>query len=56
MAQIKLTMALSHYDRHLPFFDRSVQAEGVDLQVLEVGQSEPLKARPGPTRANAAKK
>jgi hypothetical protein len=43
MAQIKLTMALSHYDRHLPFFDRSVQAEGVDLQVLEVGQSEPLK-------------
>ena len=43
MAGLKLTMALSHYDRHLPFFDRSVQAEGVDLQVLEVGQSEPLK-------------
>ena len=43
MAQIKLTMALSHYDRHLPFFDRSVHAEGIDLQVLEVGQSEPLK-------------
>ena len=39
----ELYMALSHYDRHLPFFDRSVQAEGVDLQVLEVGQSEPLK-------------
>ena len=43
MAQLELTMALSHYDRHLPFFDGSVQAEGVDLQVLEVGQSNPLK-------------
>jgi 4,5-dihydroxyphthalate decarboxylase len=43
MAQLKLTMALSHYDRHIPFFDGSLQAEGVDLQVLEVGQSEPLK-------------
>jgi 4,5-dihydroxyphthalate decarboxylase len=43
MAQLKLTLALSHYDRHIPFFDGSVQAEGVDLQVLEVGQSEPLK-------------
>jgi hypothetical protein len=43
MAGLKLTMALSHYDRHLPFFDGSVQAEGVDLRVLEVGQSEPLK-------------
>jgi 4,5-dihydroxyphthalate decarboxylase len=36
-------MALSHYDRHLPLFDGSVRAEGVDLQVLEVGQSNPLK-------------
>jgi 4,5-dihydroxyphthalate decarboxylase len=43
MAQIKLTMALSHYDRHIPFFDGSVQVEGVDLQILEVGQSEPLR-------------
>jgi 4,5-dihydroxyphthalate decarboxylase len=43
MANPKLTMALSHYDRHIPFFDGSVQAEGVELQVLEVGQSEPLK-------------
>src|SRR5262244_2968199 len=43
MAQIKLNMALSHYDRHVPLFDGSVQAEGIDLQVLEVGQSEPLK-------------
>ncbi|MBF8253621.1 MAG: 4,5-dihydroxyphthalate decarboxylase [Deltaproteobacteria bacterium] len=43
MANLRLTMALSHYDRHIPFFDGSVKAEGVDLQVLEVGQSNPLK-------------
>jgi 4,5-dihydroxyphthalate decarboxylase len=43
MANPKLTMALSHYDRHIPFFDGSVQAEGIELQVLEVGQSHPLK-------------
>jgi 4,5-dihydroxyphthalate decarboxylase len=43
MANVKLTMALSHYDRHIPLFDGSVRAEGVDLQVLEVGQSNPLK-------------
>ena len=43
MAQLKLTLALSHYDRHIPLFDGSVQADGVELQVLEVGQSSPLK-------------
>jgi len=43
MANIRLTLALSHYDRHIPFFDGSVQAEGVELQVLQVGQSNPLK-------------
>ena len=43
MAQAKFTMALSHYDRHIPLLDGSVQAEGVDLTVLEVGQSHPLK-------------
>lgn len=43
MANLRLSMALSHYDRHIPFFDGSVTAEGVDLQVLEVGQSHPLK-------------
>ena len=36
-------MALSHYDRHIPLFDGSVTAEGVNLQVLAVGQSSPLK-------------
>jgi 4,5-dihydroxyphthalate decarboxylase len=43
MANLRLSMALSHYDRHIPFFDGSVQVDGVDLQVLEVGQSSPLK-------------
>jgi 4,5-dihydroxyphthalate decarboxylase len=43
MANVKLTMALSHYDRHIPFFDGSVRVEGVDLSILQVGQSEPLR-------------
>src|SRR3972149_2113617 len=43
MANLSLTMALSHYDRHVPLFDGSVQAENVDLQVLEVAQPNPLK-------------
>ena len=43
MAKPSLTLALSHYDRHIPLFDGSVTAEGVELQVLEVGQSNPLK-------------
>ena len=43
MANLSLTMALSHYDRHVPLFDGSVTADNVDLQVLEVGQSDPLK-------------
>jgi 4,5-dihydroxyphthalate decarboxylase len=43
MASPRLTLALSHYDRHLPLFDGSVGLEGAELQVLEVGQSNPLK-------------
>jgi 4,5-dihydroxyphthalate decarboxylase len=43
MANVKLTMALSHYDRHIPFFDGSVRVDGVDLSILQVGQSEPLR-------------
>ena len=43
MAKIKLTMALSHYDRQIPFFDGTVTLDGVDLTVLEVGQSNPLR-------------
>jgi 4,5-dihydroxyphthalate decarboxylase len=43
MANPRFTLALSHYDRHIPLFDGSVGADGCDLQVLEVGQSHPLK-------------
>jgi 4,5-dihydroxyphthalate decarboxylase len=43
MAQAHLTIALSHYDRHIPFFGGSVVPEGIDLRVLEVGESKPLK-------------
>jgi len=43
MPKTKLTLALSHYDRHIPFFDGSVQLEDFDLDVLQVGQSVPLR-------------
>ena len=43
MAKADLTIALSHYDRHIPLFDRSIQVEGANMTVLEVGQSHPLK-------------
>ena len=43
MAQPKLTMALSHYDRHIPLFDGSVRVDGAEIEVLEVGQSNPLR-------------
>jgi 4,5-dihydroxyphthalate decarboxylase len=43
MASVKLTMALSHYDRHFPFFDGAVSIDGADLEALLVGQTEPLK-------------
>jgi 4,5-dihydroxyphthalate decarboxylase len=35
-----LTLAVSHYDRYVPFFDGSVEATGFDLRVIHVGQSE----------------
>ena len=40
MATAKITLAVSHYDRHVPFFDGTVHAEGIDLKVLIVGQSD----------------
>ena len=43
MPQLKLTMALSHYDRHMPFLDGSLKTEGIDLDVMIVGQSSPLR-------------
>ena len=43
MSKSKLTLALSHYDRHIPFFDGSVQLEDFELEVLQVGQSVTLR-------------
>jgi len=44
MEKIKITLALSHYDRHLPFFDGTLpEIEGIEIQALQVGQSTPLK-------------
>ena len=36
MAGIKLTLALEHYDRHLPLLQGQVQPEGIDLDVKHV--------------------
>jgi hypothetical protein len=40
MARPKFTLAVSHYDRYVPFLDGSVKPKGFDLEVLHVGQSE----------------
>jgi len=41
---LKLTIALDRYDRHFPFFDGTVKPPvGIELQVLQVGQSAPLR-------------
>jgi 4,5-dihydroxyphthalate decarboxylase len=40
MANPRITIAVSHYDRHVPFFDGTVQPDGIDLNVLIVGQSD----------------
>ena len=36
MPELKLTLAVEHYDRHLPFLDRTVTAEGIQLDVRHV--------------------
>lgn len=41
MSQIPLSLAVAHYDRHVPFLDSTVGVDGVQLRVLEVGQSIP---------------
>ncbi len=43
MTRLALTMALAHYDRHVPFLDGTIKPEGIDLTVLDVGQSSPLR-------------
>lgn len=39
MARVPVTLALAHYDRHVPFLEGTVGVEGADLRVLQVGQS-----------------
>jgi 4,5-dihydroxyphthalate decarboxylase len=39
----QLTMALSVYDRHIPFFDGTAKVRDVDLQVLAVGEANSLR-------------
>lgn len=39
MANPKLTLAISHYDRYIPLLEGVVSPEGFELEVLHVGQS-----------------
>src|SRR6185503_13002426 len=43
MLRPKISMALSLYDRHIPFFDGTVEVRDVDLQVLAVGEANSLR-------------
>jgi 4,5-dihydroxyphthalate decarboxylase len=43
MIRPKITLALSVYDRHIPFFDGTVTVKDVDLQVLAVGEANSLR-------------
>ena len=40
MSDLRLSMALDHYDRHIPFTDGTVRPTGIDLQVLSIGQDQ----------------
>ena len=37
---LKITMALEHYDRHMPFVDGSLTPRGIDLQMSFVGMGD----------------
>lgn len=42
--KLKLTLAIERYDRHFPFFDKTVTPpDGVELEVFQVGQSSDLR-------------
>jgi len=44
MKKLKLKVALSHYDRHIPFFDGNLPVpDNIELTALQVGQSVPLR-------------
>ena len=38
MADLRVSMALEHYDRHMPWVDGTVRAKGIEPNVLFVGQ------------------
>ena len=40
MSDLRMTIALDHYDRHIPFMDGTVRPTGIDLQVLTIGQDQ----------------
>ena len=40
----RLTLAVAHYDRFVPLLDGSLRADMLELDVLQVGQSEPGRA------------
>jgi 4,5-dihydroxyphthalate decarboxylase len=43
MIRPKLTLALSVYDRHIPFFDGTVELKDAELKVLAVGEANALR-------------
>ena len=43
MTRPKITLALSVYDRHIPFFDGTVVLKNANLQVLAVGEANSLR-------------
>ncbi len=43
MARLGLTLALEHYDRHVPFFDGTVKPEEIELTAFHVGQVIPSR-------------
>ena len=40
-SRVPISLAISHYDRHVPFLEGAQGVDGVDLTVLEIGQSAP---------------
>ncbi|MGH2374821.1 MAG: hypothetical protein ACRDIC_15315 [bacterium] len=34
MSNVSMTLAVAHYDRHVPLLDGTVAAEGINLTVL----------------------
>ncbi len=41
MTRVPITLAVAHYDRHVPFLEGSVAPDGVDLRAIEVAQTVP---------------